>query len=169
MSRGPPQHSRRSREGFTMGTDRGQEDERPPPRVFVDRGGTHTPGAASRCAASSICSSATTIMGSAWREASEPVSITAKELLNVTNTTDTMTSFVGDLVSALRRTRSNRSTPSPTRGIPTREQNARIIAKPRRWRSGWRRNKGVRLVRGESSEREENTGEEFQGLRLNFL
>ena len=29
-------------------------------------------------------------------------------------------------------------------GIPTRVENTRIMAKPRRWRSGWRRTKGVR-------------------------
>jgi hypothetical protein len=55
----------------------------------TDRGGMRTPCAASRCAASSIRPSATTITGSAWREAYEPVSITTKELLNVTNTTPT--------------------------------------------------------------------------------
>ena len=29
-------------------------------------------------------------------------------------------------------------------GIPTRVQNTRIMAKPRRWRSGWRKDKGAR-------------------------
>src|SRR5881296_3688415 len=37
----------------------------------VDRGGTYTPCAVSRCAASSIRPSAITITGSAWREAYE--------------------------------------------------------------------------------------------------
>src|SRR5439155_19983232 len=58
---------------------------------------------------------------------------------------DTKTSsFAAGLANMRPRTRSNKSTPSPTRGIATRVQSTRIMTKPSRWHSDWPRNKGAR-------------------------